>query len=121
MLDDLVDVILDPDMGGGVYAAERVDEIVDDGGYSSQSVSFFELRGNIQPLSGRERELLPEGGLERESIVIFTPQELCSGSATRRADRVFYRGAAYRVRLVEHWREHAGFTRAVAELEERHG
>jgi hypothetical protein len=138
MLDGLVDVILDSDLGGATYEFERETEIVDVHGYLVPETVRSVLRGNIQPLTGREHGVLPEGGEETESIVIFTPEELSCGGPDRKPDRVFYRGAAYIVRLVEPWREaaavrpgearltagagsaHAGFTRAVAVAVDRH-
>jgi hypothetical protein len=61
---------------------------------------------------------LPEEIYLKETITIYTQSDLTAGRGDRKADRVFYRGKAYRVVLVESWREHGGFTKAVAVLEE---
>lgn len=120
MLDGLADVILDPELGAQDYEYERVTEADILHGRAVFQAERRSFRGNIQPASGRERQEMPEGDFEKETIVIFTTEPLTAGDAEARADRVFYHGSPYRVRLAEPWRFHAGFTRALAVLETRH-
>lgn len=117
MLEGLLDVIIDPELGGGVYRYGRIIETVNDYGRAAFSERPGTFSGNVQPAPGRERELLPEGDRERASILIFADENLSAGEDESRADRVYYQGDVYRVRLSEPWREHAAFTKAVAVLE----
>lgn len=114
---DLLDVLLDPDMGGGTYEYDRIAETMTAAGLPEYSEERGSFDGNIQPAPGKERELLPEEDMLRSAIVIYSPEDLSSGGNGRKADRVWYRGDAYRVALAEPWREHAGYTKALAVLE----
>ena len=114
---DLLDILMDPDMGGTAFVYERVTETVSAKGRAETSSALVSADGNIQPAPGRERELLPEGDRAKESILIFTPAELSAGGGSIQADLVHYRDGKYRVATAEAWREHAGFTKAVAVLE----
>ena len=115
---ELLDVITDPDLGGCEFAYLRVTETVDSKGRSALTGMLQATQGNIQPAPGKERELLPEEDRVKAAILIFTPAELTVGQGATKADRIQYQGNIYRVALAEPWREHAGFTKAVAVLEE---
>ncbi len=124
MLNGLVGVILDPELGGGVYEYGRITETVDEHGRAASSEELGTFKGNIQPAPGKERELLPEGDRVKVSILIFADCNLVAGDLNNneeqntKADRVYYHGSVYRVRLAEPWREQAGFTKALAVLEQ---
>jgi hypothetical protein len=115
--DNLLKVISDPEMGGGEYEYERILAGADEHGRGSYTSVRRVFNGNVQPAPGRERELLPEGDQDRAAILVYTPEALSAGDGQSRADRIYHAGAVYRVRLVEPWREHAGFTKAIAVLE----
>lgn len=67
------------------------------------------ILGSVQPLSPRERELLPEADRESEALALFTRHP---GLDTR--TRVFHRGSVYRVSAVEPWETPRGtYCRAV--------
>lgn len=121
MLNGLTDVILDPELGGGTFKGSRITESFDDYGRAQFAAEPFEFSGNIQPAPGRERELLPEGDREKETLLVFTPAALSAGQGQNRADRLYYQGNVYRVALAEAWREHAAFTKALAVLEAEEG
>ncbi len=110
-------LLADPDMGGCAFTYGRLVESVDAKGRARLEEEIFSARGNIQPAPGRERELLPEEDRVRDCILIFTTAPLgAGGGASVKADRVYYAGGAYRVRRAEPWREHGGFTKALAVL-----
>jgi hypothetical protein len=54
--------------------------------------------GNVQPLSGKELLLLPEGERQRQVVKIYTGFALESGDIVTRAD-----GIQYDVQAVENW------------------
>lgn len=114
---NLLDCILDPDMGGGWYSFERTTETVTVAGLPEYDRVRSRFEGNIQPAPGRERELLEEEDRLKGAIVIYSPVELTAGDGAVKADRVFYRGHAFRVSMAEPWPEHAGYTKALAVLE----
>jgi hypothetical protein len=117
MLDGLIDVILDPELGGGSWQYGRIVQSFDENGWPVFTETLSTFDGNIQPAPGRERELLPEGEREKESLLVYTPVALSAGQGERRGDRIYYRDNVYRVVLAEPWREQAGFTKALAVLE----
>jgi hypothetical protein len=115
---ELLDIITDPDLGGCEFSYGRVTETVDAKGRAAHTETIHSAQGNIQPAPGRERELLPDEDSLKSSILIFTPADLTAGVGDIKADRIFYRNGIYRVVLAELWREHAGFTKALAVLDE---
>ncbi len=114
---ELIDMFNDPDMGGCYFSYGRIVETVNNKGRAEQTVQAFPAQGNIQPAPGRERELLPEEDRAKESIIIYTAALLTAGGGETKADRIYYADGVYRVSLAEPWREHGGFTKAVAVLE----
>ena len=115
---DLLEVLLDPDLGGGVYEYERITETVNGFGHPEHAVVRLSFSGNIQPAPGKERELLEEEDRLKAAVQVFSPEQLTAvDGASVKADRIFYRGDAYRVVLAEPWMEHAGYVKALAVLE----
>lgn len=114
---DLIDVITDPDLGGGLISFSRISETVDEKGRAQHSENFDTALANVQPVQGREREQLPEGDREKEAILIYTPAMLSAGGNELPAHRVYYRTGIYRVSLAEPWLEQGEFTKAIAVLE----
>ena len=115
---DLADTILDPDMGAVTFTYERISEVVDDYGRSQTTTARIDTVGNIQPAPGKERELLPEADRLKETLLIFATVPLLAGeNDDTKADRVFYKNTAYRVRLAEAWSEH-GIYKALAVKED---
>lgn len=80
-------------------------------------VTEFELdRVSVQPMTGRERELVPELIRDRELIKIYTTCSLLSVDVEgkKRADRLDYNNQEYVVQSVENWHDHGGFYKIVA-------
>lgn len=75
------------------------------GKYVPGKESTFKIRGTVEPLSAQMMMLLPEGERTKESIRIYTANELNTVDALngRKADVVCYRGKQYEVHLVKHW------------------
>jgi hypothetical protein len=116
---DLRELITDPDLGGTTFWYGRAVETVNSKGRSEKAEELLSAEGNIQPAPGKERELLEEGERQKAAILIFTPAGLTAGEDKTKADRVYHDGGVYRVSLAEPWRQHAGFTKAVAVYERK--
>ncbi|WP_223643946.1 hypothetical protein [Corallococcus sp. EGB] len=76
----------------------------------------FSILASVQPLSGRERQLLPEGQRSEERLLVVTATELRAAdvSASREGDVLVYRGESFEVEAVERWDELGGFWKARA-------
>lgn len=114
---DLLDAIMDPDMGCCDFQYGRITETVNAHGRAEQKEKLCPAVGNIQPAPGKEREVLEESDRQKAAILIFTPAPLTAGEDKEKADRVYHDGGVYRVSLAEPWQQHAGFTKAIAVLE----
>ena len=70
---------------------------------------------SVQPLTPRERKLLPSGISDGELLKLYTPCALRSVDVEGKvkADRVDYNGQQYVVQSVEDWMAHGGFFKAV--------
>lgn len=78
--------------------------------------STFQVVASIQPMSGRERLLLPEGDRSREFVHIWTSSPLQLGDIEKktRGDSFDWNGKTYFVEKVERWGNHY---RSTASLE----
>lgn len=73
-------------------------------------------RCSVQPMSARERRLLPSGISDKELLKLYTPCTLKSVDVEGKvkADRIDYNGQEYVVQSVEDWQAHGGFFKVVA-------
>lgn len=76
-----------------------------DGKPHTNDAHVFHVRASIQPMSGRELNILPEGDRIKEQISIWTDSSLLLN------DIVTYKCARYQVQNVEKW---PGYTKARA-------
>ena len=79
-------------------------------------VDTFHLNGvNVQPLTGRERELLPELIRDHELKKLYTRCPLLSADVEGkvRADRIDYRDQEYVVQSVEDWDPNGGYYKVI--------
>ena len=60
--------------------------------------STFTARGSVQPITGRELQLVPELDREKENIKIYTETELIDKDVVTRAN-----GLKYQVQAVSDW------------------
>jgi hypothetical protein len=69
------------------------------------SYTETEIIASIQPMSGRERELLPEGERTKEIIRIYTKHGLRQAMEKNnvKGDQVSYKGRMYEVKRVDTW------------------
>ena len=71
---------------------------------------------SVQPVTGRERQLLPEGIRDRAIIKLYTRCPLLSVDVEGkvRADRIDYEDQEYVVQNVENWEPNGGFYKVLA-------
>ena len=77
----------------------------EDGKYSGGDIMEFTEKASVQPLSGKQAQLLPEGRRAEDSIIIFTVPELFTAktSENKKADIVIYNSRRYEVWNVKIW------------------
>jgi len=61
------------------------------------------VSASVQPVSGRERLLLPEAMRTKETIKVYTDVELKTMLDQLKSDRFAYNGKDYEVIIVEDW------------------
>jgi hypothetical protein len=66
------------------------------------------LLASVQPATGKELQLLPEGARERASVAIYTAGDLRNG------DGVMHEGESYRVLALDPWRAAGAYVKAIA-------
>jgi len=77
------------------------------------STSTLTIRGSLQPISGRERQSLPEGYRSPGRFKLYTRavlQGAVGGDAGHNADLITYRGSVFEVASIEDWTEHRAST-----------
>jgi len=72
------------------------------------SSTRFAIKGSLQPLSGKEMLMLPEGDRNKEILNLFTESRLNPSleQGQRLGDHVLVRNECYIVRSVEPWLYH---------------
>lgn len=77
-----------------------------DGRWVNGTATDSTIYASVQPMGGKERELLAEGERTREGIKLYTTSDLHTASqhAQGMADHVLVDGVAYEVRAVERQR-----------------
>jgi hypothetical protein len=84
------------------------------GRLDSASTSTVTIDAVIQPLSGRDLQLLPEGSSALESIAIWTRTALRVSAASQQADRISYGNETYEIQNVTVWATPGGYYKAIA-------
>lgn len=80
------------------FSVERPGATTHSGGVSSKAASTsFTIKGNAQPLSGKELLQLPEGDRQRQNKKLFTRTEI------RNDDLITIGGVPFEVQTVEDW------------------
>jgi len=76
-----------------------------DGEYEEGSTSTFDIEMSVQPLQGRELQLLPEGERTRRYVKGYTVTRLYTAieATSKKADRVGYDSTNFEVQSVERW------------------
>ena len=116
-LPDVLDIIDDPEVGGGVpFQVRRVlnKRIMGD---VKQTEEIFNATGNIQPSEKTSQASTPED-IKTERIVIYSTFEFImganNGAEFTGPDEILHNGNTYRLISVENWKEW-GFMIAHAE------
>lgn len=79
----------------------------EDGKYSGGDIMEFTEKASVQPLSGKQAQLLPEGRRAEDSIIIFIKADLFTAktSENKKADIVIYQNRRFEVWNVKVWLE----------------
>jgi hypothetical protein len=87
-----------------------------DGRYSAGATTNFTVLASVQPLTGEDLLVLPEGERTDDAIEIFTLEKLqpSQQGAAELGDLVTYLGRDYRIRLAEDWGANGNYYRSVA-------
>jgi hypothetical protein len=88
----------------GTYTVTRTGAGSYSGGIlSAGSTSSFSIVASVQPLSGRDLQVLPEGQRTDETRVLYTTTQLLTRTATQAPDSISIDGSTYEVFKVEDW------------------
>ena len=101
---NVTDVLDDPDFLAP-FTVIRAVERVTEKGRAERTEETFTAAGCVQPATAREREVLPEGERDRETLVIYTRTALRTGDEAEgtAADAIDVNGVRYTVSAVEAW------------------
>ena len=94
----------------GTYVKGRWQE-----GAESETV----ITASVQPVTGRELQMLPQTFMSRETVKVYSKDELFQGSreSGRSPDSIVWQGKRYEVNIVEDWSAHGSYYKAFAVLE----
>lgn len=81
----------------------------------------FQIFASVQPSSGRDMAVLPEGQQSSEALTLFTTTELYTVGSTHGADIVEFEGSTWEVQHVERWASLGNYWRAIAVRVESEG
>lgn len=76
--------------------------------YTPGSTSSFSIEASVQPVTGRDLKVLPEGHHSEEMVKIFTKTELKTRSPGFDPDKVAIGGETYEVKNVQAWTAFGG-------------
>lgn len=114
---DVTEILIDPEIGGGVAFQVERKVSTRTGGSISQTKETFDATGNIQPENKNTQSSTVEDLLS-ERIVVYSTFIFQTGSNDYSSfigpDEVLYNGNRYRVTSVNDWKDW-GFTIAHAE------
>ncbi len=85
------------------------------GRYTPGTPTELSMLMSIQPLTGRQQELLPENVRTRRSMLVFADEELRTASPDGQtvADVVLYKDRRFEVFNVKDWSDFGGFWEAI--------
>lgn len=88
------------------------------GRWQQQTPSESEITASVQPLSGKDTQLLPEGYRLSSTVKIYSSDFLFPGDKEnqRAADRIRWKNNVYEIKLVEDWYSYGGYYKAIALL-----
>lgn len=92
------------------------------GRWSEGAETITTITASVQPVTGKELELLPETFRARGTVKIYSTTELFQGSRElgQSPDSIIWNGKRYEVDTVEDWSALGGYWKAFAVLEIPH-
>lgn len=69
------------------------------GEWADGTPNLVTIYGSVQPVSGQELNVLPEGLRTRETVKIYTDSELNTAEVSQRPDRLEWRGKVYEIAM----------------------
>lgn len=94
-------------LGAGTYTVTRhAVSTWTDGEHVPGAETTFQIVASIQPITGRELEMLPEGDRNRGRLKCYTETLLQAGEGDAVPDRVEYKGTDYEVQEVRDFQDH---------------
>jgi len=73
------------------------------GKFTEGAVTSFSIMASVQPLKGKEIELLPEGRRQSQAVNIYTDTQLNTTTATTNPDILTAFGFDFEILTVEPW------------------
>lgn len=115
ILADLSDVVAEFAAPRTVTRASSASSYDANGRPVAGGTTTITVNASVQPTSGRDLQLLPEGERTKESLTFFATSELRTSDPETGtpADRVAYGSKNYEIQSVQDWSELAGYWRAV--------
>lgn len=99
---NISDILDDPDFIVPLVL-ERRTEKMDEYGRASHEGTRLEIMANIQPLSPKELERLPEADRNKELLVVYSRSMIRGTGPGIAPDVIFWQGRPYEVSGVEAW------------------
>lgn len=116
---DLSDAVAE--LASGSYTVRRYTQAIVGGRAQRTETGTLTIVGSVQPATGRDVALLPQGYEVSEALTLFSSTELrTADGAAQLPDVVEVDGRRFTVQRVERWDALGGFFRAVL-LMERQG
>lgn len=115
MMEDLSDVVAL--LSSGSYTVTRYTaDSYDSNGIAVQGTSStLSIGASVQPASGRDLQLLPEGRRTIETMKLWTATLLTTSESSAGADRISIDGATFEVVNVERWGPLGNYTKALVQ------
>lgn len=100
---DMSGVIADLATPGTFTVTRRPPGVYTNGRFFPGNTTTLNITGSIQPLVGRDLELLPEGLRTRELLKIYSATPLLVHGANQNPDLITISGVQYQVETAEQW------------------
>ena len=114
---NMIPVILNQVLGAASFTIVRQPGRWEGGRFVQEPAQRIEARGNVQPMSDKELDQLPEGDRVKSVMTFVTPEEIFVTRKEGVSDELEWNGRRYKVLAVKDWRMH-GFYKAFAHLKE---
>ena len=75
----------------------------DIGEFVGGDTRLIALKAAVQPATGKNAQLLPEGRRIEDAVMVFTERELVVGTKNQKADVLIFRGRRFEIWNVKQW------------------